>query len=99
MISRLNGPLNLGGMSVSPSSLYAGYAGASLILLLFSGATGAIFWIIGMFIRCVYGHGGLLEQSFIHDVAFLGAAAIIILGHAALLEPGLEGEFGADSQV
>ncbi|ORY91885.1 PRA1 family protein-domain-containing protein [Syncephalastrum racemosum] len=74
VISRLNGPLNLGGMTVSPSSLYAGYAGASLILLLFSGATGAIFWIIG-------------------------AAAIIILGHAALLEPGLEGEFGADSQV
>lgn len=29
----------------------------------------------------------------------LGAAAIVILGHAALLEPGLENEFGADSQV
>ena len=47
VISRLNGPLTLGGTSISPSSLYAGYAGASLILLLFSGATGAVFWIIG----------------------------------------------------
>ncbi|KAI9269120.1 PRA1 family protein-domain-containing protein [Phascolomyces articulosus] len=74
VISRLNGPLTIGGSTISPSSLYAGYAGASLILLLFSGATGAIFWIIG-------------------------AAAIVVLGHAALLEPGIEGEFGADSQV
>lgn len=47
LISRLNGPLSIGGATLSPSSLYAGYAGASLILLLFSGATGAVFWIIG----------------------------------------------------
>ncbi|KAI9489818.1 PRA1 family protein-domain-containing protein [Zychaea mexicana] len=74
VISRLNGPLTIGGTTISPSSLYSGYAGASLILLLFSGVTSAIFWIIG-------------------------AAAIVVLGHAALLEPGLEGEFGADAQV
>ncbi|KAI8982375.1 PRA1 family protein-domain-containing protein [Mycotypha africana] len=74
LISRLNGPLTIFGSTLSPSSLYACYAGISLLLLLFSGATGAIFWIIG-------------------------AAAIIILGHAALLEPGLEGEFSADVQV
>jgi hypothetical protein len=29
----------------------------------------------------------------------VGAAAIIILGHAAILEPGLEGDFSADGQV
>ncbi|KAI9319167.1 PRA1 family protein-domain-containing protein [Dichotomocladium elegans] len=74
LISRLDGPLTLGNTSFSPSSLYGAYCGASLILLLFSGATGAVFWIIG-------------------------AAAIVVLGHAALLEPGLEGEFGADGQV
>ncbi|KAI9487351.1 MAG: PRA1 family protein-domain-containing protein [Benjaminiella poitrasii] len=74
LISRLDGPLTIGGTALSPSTLYASYAGISLILLLFSGATGAIFWIIG-------------------------AAAIIILGHAAILEPGLEGEFSADGQV
>jgi hypothetical protein len=48
LISRLDGPLTIGGAALSPSSLYASYAGISLILLLFSGATGAIFWIIGM---------------------------------------------------
>ncbi|KAI7883144.1 prenylated rab acceptor PRA1 [Lichtheimia hyalospora FSU 10163] len=74
LISRQDGPITIGSNSISPSSLYAAYCGASLILLLFSGATGTIFWIIG-------------------------AAAIVILGHAALLEPGLENEFGADSQV
>ncbi|CDH53718.1 hypothetical protein RO3G_02298 [Lichtheimia corymbifera JMRC:FSU:9682] len=74
LISRQDGPITIGGNSISPSSLYAAYCGASLVLLLFSGATGTIFWIIG-------------------------AAAIVILGHAALLEPGLENEFGADSQV
>lgn len=30
---------------------------------------------------------------------YLGAAALIILGHAAVLEPGLEGDFSADGQV
>ncbi|KAG0172040.1 hypothetical protein DFQ30_011329 [Apophysomyces sp. BC1015] len=74
LISRLDGPLTIGGTALSPSSLYASYAAASIILLLFSGATGVIFWIIG-------------------------AAALIVLGHAALLEPGLEGDFGADGQV
>ncbi|KAI8367599.1 PRA1 family protein-domain-containing protein [Radiomyces spectabilis] len=74
LISRLDGPLTIGGNSISPSTLYASYAGASLILLLFSGATGVVFWIIG-------------------------AGAIIILGHAAILEPSLESEFGADGQV
>ncbi|CAO3648040.1 unnamed protein product [Mucor hiemalis] len=74
LISRLNGPLTIGGTALSPSTLYATYAGVSLLLLLFSGATGAIFWIIG-------------------------AAALIILGHAALLEEGLEGDFSADGQV
>ncbi|KAG2202330.1 hypothetical protein INT46_010334 [Mucor plumbeus] len=74
LISRLDGPLTIGGAALSPSTLYASYAGISLLLLLFSGATGAIFWIIG-------------------------AAAIIILGHAAILEPGLEGDFSADGQV
>lgn len=74
LISRLNGPLTIGGTALSPSTLYATYAGVSLVLLLFSGATGAIFWIIG-------------------------AAALIILGHAALLEEGLEGDFSADGQV
>jgi hypothetical protein len=47
LISRLNGPLTIAGTALSPSTLYAGYAGFSLLLLLFSGATGAIFWIIG----------------------------------------------------
>lgn len=74
MISRLDGPVTIGNTVLSPSSLYGIYAGASIILLLFSGATGAIFWIIG-------------------------AAAILILGHAAIIEPGLEGEFSADGQV
>jgi len=71
LISRQNGqPLTIGGSVISPSTMYAAYGGASLILLLFSGATGAIFWIIG-------------------------AAAVIILGHAAVLEPGLEGDFAS----
>lgn len=47
LISRLDGPLTIGGAALSPSTLYASYAGISLLLLLFSGATGAIFWIIG----------------------------------------------------
>ncbi|KAI8337798.1 PRA1 family protein-domain-containing protein [Blakeslea trispora] len=73
VISRLNGPLEIAGQSISASTLYAGYIISAIVLLLFSGATGAIFWIIG-------------------------AAAVIILGHAALLEEGLEGDF-ADEQV
>jgi predicted metal-binding membrane protein len=39
----------IAGNAISPSSLYAGYCIFSLILLLFSGATGTIFWIIGIF--------------------------------------------------
>ncbi|CAO3691305.1 unnamed protein product [Rhizopus stolonifer] len=74
MISQMQGPLTIGGSVLSPSTLYAAYCGISLILLLFSGATGVIFWIIG-------------------------AAALVILGHAAILEPGIEGEFAADGQV
>ncbi|KAL0090329.1 PRA1 family protein-domain-containing protein [Phycomyces blakesleeanus] len=73
LISRMNGPVTIAGNTISASSLYAFYAGASFLLLLFSGATGAIFWIIG-------------------------AAAMIVLGHAAILEPGIEGDF-ADGQV
>lgn len=38
--------------------MYAAYGGASFILLLFSGATGAVFWIIGKLtvssgLRCI----------------------------------------------
>ncbi|KAI7872489.1 PRA1 family protein-domain-containing protein [Spinellus fusiger] len=73
LISRANGSLTIAGNTFSTSSLYTGYAVVSFLLLLFSGATGAIFWIIG-------------------------AAALIILGHAALLEPSIEGDF-ADGQV
>ena len=40
-----------------------------------------------------------MGPDLIHCFVILGAAAIVILGHAALLEPGLENEFGADSQV
>lgn len=29
----------------------------------------------------------------------VGAAAVVILAHAALLEPSIESEFNADSQV
>lgn len=47
LISRLDGPVNIGDHHISSSSLYAMYAGASIFLLLFSGATGAIFWIVG----------------------------------------------------
>jgi hypothetical protein len=72
MLSRVEGPLNIGGTSINTTSLYGGYAILTIVLLLFSGVTGAIFWIIG-------------------------AAALIILFHAAVLEPGLEGEF--DDQV
>ncbi|KAI9357082.1 PRA1 family protein-domain-containing protein [Pilaira anomala] len=74
MISRLDGPLTVGGTALSPSTLYTSYAAISLFLLIFSGATGVIFWIIG-------------------------AAALVILGHAAILEPGIEGDFSADGQV
>lgn len=34
-----------------------------------------------------------------YSIFCLGAAALIILGHAAVLEPGLEGDFSADGQV
>ncbi|KAI7882656.1 PRA1-domain-containing protein [Lichtheimia hyalospora FSU 10163] len=74
VISRLDGPLTIGNTSISASAMYGAYCGASLILLLFSGATGAIFWIIS-------------------------AAAVVILAHAALLEPSIESEFNADNQV
>lgn len=47
MISRLDGPLTIAGTALSPSTLYTSYAAVSLFLLIFSGATGAIFWIIG----------------------------------------------------
>jgi hypothetical protein len=50
MISKLGngGPINIAGiMTLSAPTLYATYALGSLVLLLFSGATGAIFWIIG----------------------------------------------------
>lgn len=53
MISKLGkqeggGPINVAGiMTLSAPALYATYAVGSLVLLLFSGATGAIFWIIG----------------------------------------------------
>lgn len=73
-ISRMEGPVNFGGSSFTPSSLYAIYAFVSLILLFISGATGALFWVIG-------------------------AAALVILGHAAIIEPGIEEEFAADGQV
>ncbi|KAI7891858.1 PRA1 family protein-domain-containing protein [Mucor mucedo] len=71
MISKLgtSGPINIAGvMTLSASNLYVTYACGSLVLLLFSGATGAIFWIIG-------------------------ASALLILGHAAVMEPGIEEGF------
>jgi hypothetical protein len=71
VISRLDGPLGFAGVTISASSLYIGCICVSIFLLLFSGVTGVIFWL-------------------------LGAAALIVLTHAALLEPGLEGEFGDD---
>ena len=44
------GPIDLAGYAtVSTSTLYVTYACGSLVLLLFSGATGTIFWIIGMY--------------------------------------------------
>ncbi|KAI9363328.1 prenylated rab acceptor PRA1 [Pilaira anomala] len=76
LISKLgnDGPIHIAGIvSLSPTSLYLTYACGSILLLLFSGATGAIFWIIG-------------------------ASALLILGHAAVLEPGVEEGF-ADDQV
>ncbi|KAI8993695.1 PRA1 family protein-domain-containing protein [Pilobolus umbonatus] len=74
IISRLDGPITIAGNVLSPSTLYSSYGVISFVLLLFSGATGVIFWIIG-------------------------AAALIILGHAAILEPGIEGDFSVDAQV
>lgn len=50
MISKVgnDGPINIAGLTtISASALYVAYACGSLVLLLFSGATGAIFWIIG----------------------------------------------------
>ncbi|KAI8099246.1 PRA1 family protein-domain-containing protein [Halteromyces radiatus] len=74
LISRISGPgLEIGGNTIPSSTLYATYAGGSFLLLLFSGATGAVFWV-------------------------LGAGALLILGHAAIIEPGIEGDF-ADEQV
>ncbi|ORZ04253.1 PRA1 family protein-domain-containing protein [Absidia repens] len=74
LVSRTTGPgLTVGGMTVPSSTLYATYAGGSFVLLLFSGATGAVFWV-------------------------LGAGALVILGHAAIIEPSIEGDF-ADEQV
>ncbi|KAI8379111.1 PRA1 family protein-domain-containing protein [Radiomyces spectabilis] len=72
-ISRINGPFSIGSTTITPSTLYTSYIGITLTLLLFSGATNTLFWI-------------------------LGASAVTILGHAALLEPGIEGDFG-DVQV
>lgn len=74
VISRLDGPITIAGNVLSPSTLYSSYGVISLVLLLFSGATGVIFWIIG-------------------------AAALVVLGHAAILEPGIEGDFSVDAQV
>lgn len=42
-----SGQPTVAGVTVSSSTLYAAYACGSVLLLLFSGATGAIFWIIG----------------------------------------------------
>jgi hypothetical protein len=93
LISRQGGqPLNIGGSVISPSTMYAFYGGASLILLLFSGATGAIFWIIG---KCLALVNSPFASSFPNLSLSLGAAAVIILGHAAVLEPGLEGDFAS----
>jgi hypothetical protein len=53
LISRLSnqqGPINIAGFVLSSASLYATYAIGCVVLLLFSGATGAIFWIIGKFV-------------------------------------------------
>jgi hypothetical protein len=50
MISKVGdgGPIDVAGLTkVSASTLYAVYACGSIVLLLFSGATGAVFWIIG----------------------------------------------------
>ena len=74
LISRINAPtLEFAGKSVPVSTLYGCYVGGSFILLLFSGATGAVFWV-------------------------LGAGALLILGHAAIIEPDVAGDF-ADQQV
>ncbi|KAI8330244.1 PRA1 family protein-domain-containing protein [Chlamydoabsidia padenii] len=74
LVSRANGPgVTIAGMTIPSSTLYTTYAGGSIALLLFSGATGAVFWV-------------------------LGAGALVILGHAAIIEPSIEGDF-ADEQV
>jgi hypothetical protein len=46
-LSNQQGPINIAGFALSSSSLYVTYAIGCVVLLLFSGATGAIFWIIG----------------------------------------------------
>ncbi|ORX44410.1 hypothetical protein DM01DRAFT_1312417 [Hesseltinella vesiculosa] len=74
LISRIDGPsADFAGKSIPVSTLYGCYIGGSFILLLFSGATGAVFWV-------------------------LGAGAMLILGHAAVIEPDVAGDF-ADQQV
>ncbi|OBZ89266.1 Prenylated Rab acceptor protein 1 [Choanephora cucurbitarum] len=75
MILKLSqsGSLTIGGRVMSMPTVYTTYALGSFLLLLVSGATHTLFWIIG-------------------------AGALIILCHAAVLEPGLEGDF-ADVQV
>ncbi|CAO3648545.1 unnamed protein product [Cunninghamella blakesleeana] len=73
LITRYEGPFEILGTTVNTSSLYTCYVAGSLLLLLFSGATGAVFWVIG-------------------------AGALLILTHAAIIEPSIETEF-ADGQV
>ncbi|CAO3634135.1 unnamed protein product [Cunninghamella echinulata] len=73
LITRIEGPINMFGTTINSSTLYSGYVAGSLLLLLFSGATGAVFWVIG-------------------------AGALLILTHAAIIEPSIETEF-ADDQV
>lgn len=49
-MSRTNGPgLSVAGVTLPSSTLYTTYAIGSIVLLLFSGATGAVFWVLGMF--------------------------------------------------
>lgn len=99
MISKLGsdgGPINIAGvMTLSPTSLYAAYACGSLVLLLFSGATGAIFWIIGKIIVILRIRIFFFKKKIVLN---LGASTLLILGHAAVLEPGVEEGF-ADDQV
>ncbi|KAI8380266.1 PRA1 family protein-domain-containing protein [Blakeslea trispora] len=68
-----SGSFQIGSRAFSMPTVYLSYAVASFLLLIISGATHTLFWI-------------------------LGAGALIILCHAAVLEPGLEGDF-ADVQV